>query len=603
VQTRLLAGRRLPWGADISLALPSRQSLRPLALWLLVFAAGGALLYARFDWDPAGGWLAERAFVLSAYLLLILLPTCFYLARRVLHSAVAAAVATGFVFIVTTLPYELLGLDQFYYYDDRPHYFLIDQFGPPSLEFFPGGTLRAFPYDYIFMPLLFATGSAAIWTVWWFRRRAGCVTSQKLAVLLTVTFAAICLQAFAHTSMRSPYAYWPHFSTFFTGAPGSWYHVYHFRDASGASTADQKVFSPLENYFQGAPSLGSNMLIRRPFSFYVASQGSYFVNTFYVWLGLNCLFWLAAVVATGRLVSRLTTERAGLIAGAMTAVGPGFVGFVGTPAMYLQSFAAVAIALCLFEDLVVRTGGRSRGSVALFTGALSLCALVYDLEPVLLVLLAYGLARKVRPLPLVSSLAIAFVAYRGFTILVTEGLGITIAPENAEQLSLALENFKDVMLHPSIPGWYNEAVAVVPHYVGMLLKAFFLLPIVLAVLGIPKLRDRSLQVLVIGLLAISFLTMAVLYIGEAGVISFLPRLVYPVFPAVYLLAAIALDWGKPVSDMSTLPLRDRALATARLATPWIVVAALAVLSNMDIFGYPTLNTQFFINQPAAFPPD
>jgi hypothetical protein len=575
--------------------------LRSLALWLLVFAAGGALLYARFDWDPAGGRFAERAFVLSAYLLLILLPTCFYLARRVLHSTVGAALATGFVFLVTTLPYELLGLDQFYYYDDRPHYFLIDQFGRPSMEFFPGGTLRAFPYDYLFMPLLFATGTAMVWAVWWFRRRAGLVTSRKIPLLLTAAFALICVQAFAHTSMRAPYTYLSYFQL--PESEHHWYHVYHFRDASGASEGDQYAFSPLEDYFHGAPRDGNNMLIRRPFSFYMAAQASYFVNTFYVWLGLNCLFWLAAVVAIGRLVGRLTTERAGLIAAAMTAVGPGFVAFVGTPGMYMQHYAAIAIALCLFEDLVVRTAGRSWGSVLLFTGVLALCALVYDLLPLLLVLLAYGLARKVRPFPLICSLAAAFAVSRGFTLMVTEVLDVRIFPLNAGQLSDALEQFADVLLTPSLEDWYNHTVSVLARFTRLLLQAFFVIPIVIAVLGIPRLRERSLQVLVFGIVVMGLATVAVLQIGEATLIDNLPRLVYPVFPAVYLLAAVALDRARPPSQLSALTLRKRIPVTAWAAAPWIVVGALAVLSNIDLFGYPTLYVEFFVSDPPAFTPD
>jgi hypothetical protein len=601
VQARPTAVARMPWGEDVRFALPSLRSLRPFALWLLVFAVGGALLYARYDWTPEGGRFAERGFLLSAYLLVILLPTCFYLARRILHSPLAAAVSTGFVFIVTTLPYELLGLDQFYYYDVRPHYFLIDQFGSPSLEFFPGGTLRAFPYDYLFMPLLFATGSALIWGVWWLRGRAGFATSRTIPVLLTVTFAVICVQAFAHTSMRAPYTYLSYFQL--PESEHHWYHVYHFRDASGASEGDQYAFSPIEDYFHGAPRDGNNMLIRRPFSFYIAAQASYFINTFYVWLGLNCLFWLAAVVAIGRLVGHLTTARAGLIAGAMTAVGPGFVAFVGTPGMYMQYYAAIAIALCLFEDLVVRTGARSWSSVALFTGVLALCALVYDLIPLLLVLLAYGLARKVRPLPLLCSLVTAYAASRGFTLLVTEILGVTVSPLNAAQLSDALEQVADVLLSPSLEDWYNHTVNVAARFARLLLQAFFVVPVAVAVLGIPRLRDRSLQVLAFATLAMGFGTIAVLQIGEAKFINNLPRLVYPVFPAIYLLAAVALDWREPRPELSALTLRERIPVTVRTAAPWVVVGTLAVLSNIDLFGYPTLYVEFFVSDPPEFTPD
>lgn len=244
--------------------LPARLPLQAPALWLLVLGTGVALLYARYDWHLEGGRFAERGFVLSAYLFLIVLPTCFYLARELLRNTAAAAGVTGLLFIATTVPYELLGLDRIYYYRVRPQVFTIDQF-PPSLEFFPTGTLRAFPFDWLFMPLLFTTGAAIIWGFWWLRKRAGLETSRVVPALLTVAFAAICLQAFFHSSMRAPYTYLAYFQR--PEAEQHWYHVYHFADGTGATEADQFAFSPLEDYFHGAPRDGDNELIRRPFSF------------------------------------------------------------------------------------------------------------------------------------------------------------------------------------------------------------------------------------------------------------------------------------------------------------------------------------------------
>jgi hypothetical protein len=591
--------------------LPS-QAIRPLALWLLVLGSGVALLYARYDWDLEGGRFAERGFVLSVYLFVIVLPTCYYVARQVLHNTLVAAGITAFVFVATTLPYELLGLDQIYYYRVRPQFYTIDQFPispafmpggapidlPPSLEFLPGGTLRAFPLDWLFMPLLFATGVTAIWGVWWLRKRAGFTAVRRIPALLTVAFALICVQSFLHSSMRAPYTYLAYFQR--PEAEQHWYHVYHFADGSGASEGDQWVYSPLEDYFQGAPRDGINMLIRRPFSFYVASQASYFVNTFYVWLALNCLFWLAAVVATGRLVAQLTTERAGVIAGALTAVGPGFIAFVATPAMYMQNYAAVAVALCLFQDLVVRPAGRDLGKIAVFTGALTLCALVYDLTPLLLVLLAYGLASRVRAWPLLISLGATFLATRGFPVVVTDVLGITIDPVNQEQLSQAVDRTRDFLLNPGAE-WYDATVTIVPSYVRQLMQAFFVLPLLVAVLGLRKLHGRPLQVLVAGLFAMGFVIIAVLQIGGQP-IGRLPRLVYPVFPAVYLLAALALDARKPLRRPAGDPLPLRMLDTARVVAPWAVVGAMAVLANVDIFGFPTLYVEYFVNDPPVFLP-
>jgi hypothetical protein len=588
----------MPPRADETVPLEAAQALRALALWLVVLAAGLALLVGRYDWDLGDGRIAERGYFLSAYLLVILLPTCFYLARLILHSTAVAVALTALLFVATTLPYELLGLNEIYYYRVRDQVFLLDRF-TPSLEFLPEGTLRAFPYDWLFMPLLFATGVAIIWGVWWLRKRVGATAGRKLPALVTIVFAVICVQAFMHSSMRAPYTYLAYFQR--PEAEQHWYHVYHFPDGSGASQGDQYAFSPLEDYFQGAPRSGDNELIRRPFSFYLASQASYFVNTYYVWMALNCLFWLAAVVATWRFVARVATERAGLIAGALTAVGPGFVGFVATPAMYMQAYAAVAIALCLFQELVVRPAGRDLSKVALFTGALTLCALVYDLTPLLIVLLAYGLSRGVGAWPLLASLVATFLVTRGFPLVVTDVLGITVNPTNEQQLSVAIERSKDFVLHPNLREWYDATVTIVPNYVRYLLQAFFVVPVLLAILGLRKLHDRSLRVLVGGLLLTSLGVIAVLHIGKMG-IGQLPRMVYPVFPAVYLLAALALDSGTGVLRRPDAPGRLRIWNSVRTAAPWVVVGTMAVLANIDIFGYPSLYVEFFVNKAPVFVP-
>jgi hypothetical protein len=577
---------------------PSPRTLLICAIWtgLLVVALG--LLYGRYDWDLEGGRFAERGFVLSAYLLVLLLPTCFYLFRYVLHNALVAALVTAFVFVLTTLPYKLLGLDKYYYYRVRPQVFTIEQF-PPSLEFFPSGTLHAFPFYWLFTPMLFTAGAAVIWGTWWIRSRAGFMAARRIPALLTIAFALICSQAYLHSGMRAPYTYVNHLDH--PKAEAYWYQVYYFGDGSGATNADQFVFSPLEDYFQGAPRDGNNMLVRRPFSFYLSSQLSYFVNTFYVWLAFNCLAWLAAVVATGRLVSQLVSERAGIIAAALTVVGPGFVAFVATPAMYLQNYAAVAVALMLFQDLVVKWRGRDLGRLAVFTGALALCSLVYELGPLLLVLLVYGLTVRIPWTWLVLSLAAAFVTAHAFPLLVTHVLGISIDPTNQEQLSQAIRKTTDFALHPSLAAWYDQAVTVIPSYGRLLLQAFFAVPFVVAVLGLRRVHGRPLVVLVGSLFAMGFATIAVLQVGESG-IGTLPRLVYPIFPAVYLLAALALDaWSRP-SLRTAWPQWRGIGARLRIASPWVVVGAMAVLVNIDIFGFPTLYVEYLTGGPPVFLP-
>ena len=173
------------------------------------------------------------------------------------------------------------------------------------------------------MPLLLATGVGAIWASGGCERAPASARRGLVPLLLTVAFAAICVQTYLHTSMRSPYTY----LAFFQSRPKPqqhWYHVYHFRDGTGASEGDQFVFTPLEEYFQGAPARRQQHA--RPAAAARSTpsrRSSYFINTFYVWLGLNCLFWLAAVAATGRWVGRVATPRVGPDRGRARDVRPG----------------------------------------------------------------------------------------------------------------------------------------------------------------------------------------------------------------------------------------------------------------------------------------
>jgi hypothetical protein len=51
-----------------------------------------------------------------------------------------------------------------------------------------------------------------------------------------------------------------------------------------------------------------------------------------------------------------------------------------------------------------------------------------------------------------------------------------------------------------------------------------------------------------------------------------------------------------------MPLRQRIPRAVRVAAPWVVVAFMAVLANIDIFGYPTLYVEYFVSDPPVFLP-
>ncbi len=259
------------------------------------------------------------------------------------------------------------------------------------------------------------------------------------------------------------------------------------------------------------------MLIRRPFAFYVASQASYFVNTFYVWLVLNASSGWSPCVATGRLVWRLADERAGLIAAALTAVGPGFVAFFATPAMYMPYYTAVVVAFCLFEELVVAEPRRGAGQVALFTGVLTLCALTYDLGP------CSGRPARLRHRPLGACAAagpLARLALRGLrwpSPAWSRGARDHDQPAELGADLRRVDGFKHEVLHPALAHWYDHVVTIVAE-----LRA----PAAAGVLcrfrsssrcsGSASCAKRPVAVLVAAVFAADFATMAFFQIAERG---------------------------------------------------------------------------------------
>lgn len=87
------------------------------------------------------------------------------------------------------------------------------------------------------------------------------------------------------------------------------------------------------------------------------------------------------------------------------------------------------------------------------------------------------------------------------------------------------------------------------------------------------------------------------------------RLIYPSFIGVYLPAALALDAiaqralrVRPGGGRHRLPGGRAVMRRLGVATPWIVVAMMAVLVNVDIFGYPTMYVEYFVSTPPAFLP-
>ncbi|MFN0029651.1 MAG: hypothetical protein ACKV2O_21060 [Acidimicrobiales bacterium] len=572
---------------DNSRSRPPRISLRSV-LGLAAGFAGvvltGVLLAGRFDWSGPNRRFAERGWALSLYLCLIVVPVCYGLMRRSARPQWATK-ATIAVFVLLTVPYRWVGLDRLFYYEGRttPYFDPPDDVPFPETAFLPG-RWSTFPYD---LPLFGAAALGTIGvTVFLCRRRARQQRSGRRVALVGLGTLAVLLQSFLHAGVRGPYAYMTHYQG--SVRPDLWYTASHFRDGSGVVIGDQPVFSAIEQYFHGVAVDPENLLIRRPAGFYMASQFSYFINSYYAWMLLNVLCWVAATAAGYGFVRRLSGERVAAIFAALVATGCGFAAFVGTSGMYLMGYATPLFALYLLEKILV-DHKPGRRDFLLYAGAVSLCALTYDLTIVFPVLFAYGIARKVPWRSLLVSLVGAYALYRGFLFLYTYVLDLSVVNANAVQSVEAARRVKEVIRTPS--EWPAAVAEALSAYAVMTWRMFFYVPVLLALGGLWRLRDRAQQVLVGGLILSTFATVAFLRVGDQ-LIGWMPRFTYAAYPAVYLLAAHTLHRMVEIGAQARSdPPSGVVTALARRSAPMLAGAlmlTMVLLTNIDSFGHPKL---------------
>jgi hypothetical protein len=568
---------------------------RVLLIWVAVLGAGVILIAGRFDWRPSHYDNSKTAFILSGYLFIFTVPLVYFVTRALVRSRRVAVGLTTVVWLIFSLPYRWLGLDHWYYYAHRPYFYTAAQVPiTPSTTFLPGGLdqLPDFPLEAIFFGGLAVAAIVIASIRWWRGRATGSSRRNLLLALSVVAFCAILAQTFLHTSMRSPYTYVPHYEQ--PEAKNYWYQDYMFADGTGAVNADQSAHGAIEQYFHGVDRTGSNMIIRRPFAGYVTAQFSYFVNSYYIYVLINIGCWFVAVVCGYLLALRLAGERVALVFAVLIATGTGFVLFVANPASYMIAFTLVLAALYLFERLVVDSP-RNIWRYLVFGGVLGLFSLVYDFYTIFPVLLAYGYVRKVRLRLLLGSLACALLVYGGFLFAHNVILGLSIDPTNSNQLTEARDGVVHVLTSGSPDLWYEKLLDVAITYPAQLARMFFVLPVVLALVGALMLRDRTIAVLSAALVLVTLGTLAFMRVGGQEALGNIPRLVYPAYPAIYLLAAIAL--------VRIRDLRGRyGLTTLARCAPFVIIGLIIVLNNVDAFGFPSMYYEAVHNAPPAFLP-
>jgi hypothetical protein len=537
---------------------------RHVAIWLGLLALALVLLWGRYAWSEASSSYSLRGYLGSAYLLVLTLPTLYYLLRALDPGGKLAGAVTAGAAVILTLPYHWLGLSQGY--DDSGMALGLSDEGYDQAK----ATWWCTPHDLLYFGALLAVGVAGAGIFLWRARRAqpGRLPPLAKAALWLALYALILLQTWLHLGMRSPLCYLgrncqtllpPHQGVVITDYSELW--------------------RPLEEHFMGCPRLTPSEMIRRSYLFYLTSQLTYFVNPFYVVPAVNVALWMLACFCAYRLGTWWHSREVGAYFALLVGTGTGFIAMVGQIASYEAQYALYIILPCVFEGLIVRNPNRGWGAWLLFGTALGLASLVYDLFPLYLFFVGYALLRRLSWLRLSVSLSLAAGVYAGFLSLQwhlpevdtqRSGGAALITDAAAKTVATATElNFGRI---------YELFLTTAKTFFEYLVYDFFVLPVVLAIAGLAALRDRF-TALALGLLILpAFVVLAVLRFGQSPVAGY-PRFMYIAYPTIYFLTAVFL---------SALAGALRRGAWRRLAPlpAGLTLLAVALLGNSDMIGSP-----------------
>ncbi len=562
-----------------------RLGLRRVALhvgvWLVVLGVGLALLRGRFDFAPAFAEFSYRSYVSTGFYFVLTMPTAFYLlAASPLRAWIRWPLSVG-LFAMLTLPWRWLHLARA---DHYPPTMLRPSDPEPSLTFFPNAE-EGFPHDKLFFFALFgafAVGAVAVAAFGTDQRRSLRESLQRVTMPV-LAYAIICLQAFAHTSLRSGYS----LNAYLVVEPiqRNWYLTYLFPPGGGrgAVSSDLRFWWSLDWYFQGAPKMPETMLIRRSYFSYLTSQFTYFVNPYLFYLAVNTLLWFAAAAAAYKLALSITERReVAALVFALVCVGNGFVYFVGQPFPYLAGYAASVGILWAYRRFLAPDTSDSKVFVIPVGMGMGLCALTYDLFPTMVALVAMAFVLRAGRLRSIAAVAIAVAVHVAFVKLQYRHLHLPEDRANTFMIDDAVQNLVKLARRPDLSKLYHLAVTFLGTAAQSFGYAFELVVLLLAVVGAWSVRaKRPLPRVVFVLVSPALLTAAFFHFGQARWYAWpmatLARIYYVAYPGVYLAAAMGL-----------LAFRARLRRTplAAIAEPlsWMVVVVLAVWQNADALG-------------------
>lgn len=560
-----------------------------------IVVAGSLLGCGRQDWFTDHD-LAFRAWALS-WFFFFLLVSGLYAAGRAFsfasHPGFWPALAA--LSALLNLPYRWLGLDRWRYLASHPWTYQVpDVFVPEWL------TLRTFlaprwnSTDSLFGALILGAVLAGVMM----RRRQLSEPGTTPALTRRPLFFAglfilLALEAWLHSSDRSPYSYVPHFDK--PPAQGYTYTVALLPDDRGLVNRDAPGFIRLEELFLGPRTDTPTYLIHRPFPFYLGAHLGYFAGSYHAFLVLNLLLWWAAAVSLCCLCQSLSgSPLVGGCAAFLLGCSPGFIMYAAQPMTYLAGFALLIIALNLHHQAIRATGLRSWPALYATGITFALTMLTFDVFAWCLFFVGYALLCRVSLWRAVFPIVLGAGIYAAFLALVFHVFYFPRDDLNTRQIAAAWAVVKPSLLQPNAHNLYSLWIGSVRNYWSQVCQVMFFVPVALAVGGfcLPALSLR-LRLVCLLLLLPSYAGFVFLYFGHSF-LSLLSRLNYPAFPAILFLAAFLL-----ARAYLFLSARGRVWA-ARLALG-LPLAVCLVIANLDAFGLlPQLYYHFYWSSGGHF---
>jgi hypothetical protein len=553
-----------------------------LAIWVPLLGLGALVLRGRFSELGPPQSFPRQAYFSSLYFFVLVVPVAYALIRAAGGSQRVAAIVTALIFVVASLPARWLGLERW-----RRVPWGHRDWTTPTLQWLPEHLGPGAPLErplLVALLIVFVAARVAL--------SASPRPWRRIAVEAGL-FSFILAQAALHTSMRSPYTYVPHFEN------GAWYHDNILPGPYGAVNADRYQFLWLDDHFNGVPEGVHAQLLRRPFIHYIGSWFSFFCNDYYVYLALNSVLWLAAALCMRDWVYRVTGARdLARWATVLTACGSGFIYYVAQPMSYLGAYVAVIFAWWACELTLIAAAQERARAALLFGVVLGLCSTTYDFFSVYPALLLYVWLRRGSLVAAVAALIIGAGVYRGYLAVQHDLLGLSLYSDNALHAQLAMDETMKLLHHPIDGSLWLKSLRALIAYAQDLLYAFYGLTALVALAGL-FVDDRRTRAVVLILMLPTLIGTTVLYYGGEQwgrvLIAQLPRLTFGAYPAIYLAAAVALAW------------LEAAVARTRLGkiawvAPWLLVASIVAIANVDVFGHPEAAYHFYWPTPMSCPP-